>query len=1248
MRISDEDGIYLVQPPFIPSPIAITYSSVRQGYCEDVVGRFSAAFVQFIGKLKTPIITKRSSTSKSPRPRSLTPSRRQQPSPTPAPSLSRASSHEEVRLPLTHSSSAPAIPDPLPLAHRHSSLASSRSDASADPSHHDLFFVTPSISHSSSSSAPEPPSPLTPSDSFIEPHIRDKTAPSIASALPSDPLTLRHAENPQCPFKSPIQPLRLARARSQSSDAPISNSSHDPPPSTDPRLGFAGSNNIRLSHLPTAISDSAAGIGLSMLHGFVSGNLDGDHDDDQADDDSDHDLSSRSERERTSLEETVDDFPAPPTQIPTPLSRSTSFVLDARRPTSSISESSDDGDGASFYDNYRYSRLSISSKMSKSSSQTIAIAPPPIPTDPPPQVRHSRDSLSSPPSPLSEPSPSAPETATPSPPPGPPTARQATRRVPPPLTLTSNQLGPEPPDLVTAILSPLLHTNFASPQSSPPVDPTTVSMRSPVNAVFDHRGSGTAPALHQKIESDREISSPLANSLPSTMPEERTFEQFQSVVVKDTKDEVVSPAGDTQPQSPTSPLASSSGSKSEGKKKRGGLAPLVVMNQAPPPPYTPTSPDAFNPSLTFNAMPTPASPCPSSPMVAEPSASPSRASLFLPHPNAPKPSATPQGPLYCRTMPPASLPPPSLLNQTLKSAAQIHIGPNGLPRLNTIYGVTSHDLSASAGPVPIYFSVNPPNDVPANRMRIATPTAQNFPSPLSQAPGERRPKAEGQASTSIVTTRADFSSNAATARRRSRSFSGFDSRMMPGVQPREQGFVSHSPHLPLVSLLKGVLFRSQGKVAARPSTADSISRPNSLAARAAAHTARLHQARQHTPSPLGLPHAMAGRGTSPLAASVPPSPSYPKSSPTSPTLYRTLSPARSEPSLHASHTRSAPERGAPLQSPVKPDAAGSSLVASPPPISGVEDMASSIQISVSESQVGLAARGALGKNEGPFSRQLSSGELRGKTLNGVESSNHGDARSQVISPPPAPASGSLLGRNGSLRSKISLSALRARSSRDDKQQDNGLRESETVQVMDLDFELVRPSLARPPASEDSSANGASSGSEGRPSYLRVDSPATSMTSGTSGPRSPVSPSIPTMPPGGTIRTAARTSAGAVEAHRALELKWITVMASTPPSQARKSKKIRKLLQDGVPASVRYQVWAHLTDSKAKRIEGLYAQLEDRDKVQAHAEIQRDAQLCFPGDPRLSQPNGALVSLLQAYLTMVPDIQYSKGVSLCGS
>lgn len=670
------------------------------------------------------------------------------------------------------------------------------------------------MSYSSASSAPESASPPTPSEFLVEPYIKDKIAPTVFSTLPSDSDAFHHAED-EHPLESPIHslqqeldtrpaprlsapgtmascnPLSMARARSQSSDRLASNSPHDPPsPSptraesrstSGPRLGAGDTTGVRLSRLSAAISDGAAGIGLSMLHGFASGYVDED-DDEEDDEDSDHDRSCPSERGRTSLEETVDDFPAPPTQIPTPSSRAPSLVLDAHRPSSSISEYSEDGDGASFYDNYRYSRLSISSKISKSSCQTIAVVPPPIPTDPPPPFRHSPDSLSSAPAPPLESSPSASETAFVFPP---PSMRQATRTIPPPLVLKNNLLGPEPPDFVTdTTMSPLLHTNFASPQPSPTVDPTSATTRSsPMSAIFDPRESGAASALRHRIESDRGISSPLASPLPSAASGERTFEQLQSIVVEDTEDEAMSAGSGTQPQSPTSPTAGSSSSKSE-KKKRSGPAPLVVMNHAPPPPYTPRSPDAFSSSTTFNVMPTPPVPSPPSQTIAEPSSSSSPASLFLPHPNAPKPNATPQRPLYGRTMPPMPIPPAILLIQTLKRAAQVHIGPNGLPRFNTIYGTTSQDLSAASGPVPIYFSVNPPNDVPANRIRAVTPTPQS--SAPSQLP------AEYHASTSTTTPRANFFPNAATARRRSRSFSGFDSRTNPAVQPKERRFGSYS------------------------------------------------------------------------------------------------------------------------------------------------------------------------------------------------------------------------------------------------------------------------------------------------------------------------------------------------------------------------------------------------------------------------------------------------------------------------
>lgn len=65
------------------------------------------------------------------------------------------------------------------------------------------------------------------------------------------------------------------------------------------------------------------------------------------------------------------------------------------------------------------------------------------------------------------------------------------------------------------------------------------------------------------------------------------------------------------------------------------------------------------------------------------------------------------------------------------------------------------------------------------------------------------------------------------------------------------------------------------------------------------------------------------------------------------------------------------------------------------------------------------------------------------------SSRHAYLRTQVPPSTPAPSAPSL-GRSGSLRSKISLSALRARSAWDD----DGSHEVDTVQVKDTDIELL--------------------------------------------------------------------------------------------------------------------------------------------------------------------------------------------------
>ena len=261
-----------------------------------------------------------------------------------------------------------------------------------------------------------------------------------------------------------------------------------------------------------------------------------------------------------------------------------------------------------------------------------------------------------------------------------------------------------------------------------------------------------------------------------------------------------------------------------------------------------------------------------------------------------------------------------------------------------------------------------------------------------------------------------------------------------------------------------------------------------------------------------------------------------------------------------------------------------------------------------------------------------------------QSSDSGDSCS-LASPPPIPealsqsARSSPLAQELTLRTKLTLPALRVKPSIRPKVDDavsvvsfaeSG--ENETVQVQDMDFELVKPSIPQVTGrvSQDSTLTSRDVDA-GKPDASPILGDASSMYS--NAPRSPLVP---------THATATTESAESIDAHRQRELKWMGLFPTVPPSQARKNKKVRKLLQEGVPSSVRYLVWCHLTDSKARALPGVYAKLGKRPRVPAFAEIEKDAAQGFPDQPQLHTAKGPLVSLLQAYLCMVPDIQYNSG------
>ena len=247
------------------------------------------------------------------------------------------------------------------------------------------------------------------------------------------------------------------------------------------------------------------------------------------------------------------------------------------------------------------------------------------------------------------------------------------------------------------------------------------------------------------------------------------------------------------------------------------------------------------------------------------------------------------------------------------------------------------------------------------------------------------------------------------------------------------------------------------------------------------------------------------------------------------------------------------------------------------------------------------------------------------------------------SPPPSAQ------KHMSLRSKLSKNAIMAKTPGLDtlggiQSPTSPSSATETVQVQDMDFELVKPSFLRtsPRSSLESLPSHESNDHQPSPirqdpaNLLRPESPSSLLSSVVSEKEAAAnrraSPS--------SIAHSELLSPSDIDAHRNRELKWVSLMSTLDPAQARKSKKVKKLLLNGVPASVRYQVWAHLADCKGKRMNGLYPQLVQRGAVPATPEISRDSTNKFGDQPQ--GKDGSIVSVLQAYLTMVPDVRYNIG------
>jgi hypothetical protein len=229
---------------------------------------------------------------------------------------------------------------------------------------------------------------------------------------------------------------------------------------------------------------------------------------------------------------------------------------------------------------------------------------------------------------------------------------------------------------------------------------------------------------------------------------------------------------------------------------------------------------SFHPSPDGTPEASPVEPAPPSPR--SPGAGTfgaTRTSVFLPHPNAPRARPRPgageeAGPLYGRKSaafpdaPPAPVGPfPGSAAHAMFLARDVAFAPPmpGMPLRRpppTIYALTAVELTESLGPVPVSFSLEPPNAVPAQRMAAqramtvdgATPSAgyANGAAPPDPALMRRRPSdlglvasAQPQGGNEVASSppkvipRAGFQPKAPTLRPRSRSFSAVEKPVAP-------------------------------------------------------------------------------------------------------------------------------------------------------------------------------------------------------------------------------------------------------------------------------------------------------------------------------------------------------------------------------------------------------------------------------------------------------------------------------------
>ncbi|KAI8983151.1 rab-GTPase-TBC domain-containing protein [Pilobolus umbonatus] len=125
------------------------------------------------------------------------------------------------------------------------------------------------------------------------------------------------------------------------------------------------------------------------------------------------------------------------------------------------------------------------------------------------------------------------------------------------------------------------------------------------------------------------------------------------------------------------------------------------------------------------------------------------------------------------------------------------------------------------------------------------------------------------------------------------------------------------------------------------------------------------------------------------------------------------------------------------------------------------------------------------------------------------------------------------------------------------------------------------------------------------------------------------------------------SAKTMREYRENEIKWLSIVSRMDAGTVKKDAKLKKLVRNGIPASVRAKVWQFLAGSNDYRKPNQLQSLLSRPELEIYKVIDRDIERCYPTHIQFMVKDGQgqqdLRSILRAYSQYNQELEYCQGM-----